>query len=35
MKEYDEMAPSKYIMYLDVNNLLWMGYVSISTYWWF
>ena len=21
MKEYDEMAPSKYIMYLDTNNL--------------
>ena len=28
MKEYDEKAPSKYIMYLDANNLT-LGYESI------
>ena len=27
MKEYDEKAPSKYIMYLDANNLY--GYLNI------
>ena len=35
MKSYDEKAPSKYIMYLDANNLIWLGYVSIFTNWWF
>ena len=33
MKEYDEKAPSKYIMYLDANK--WMGFLSISTQRWF
>ena len=36
MKEYDEKAPSKHIMYLDADNLyVWMGYVSISAHRWF
>ena len=30
MKEYDEKTPSKYIMYLDANNL-WLGNESVST----
>ena len=30
MKEYDEKAPSKYIMYLDANNLYGWARVSIS-----
>ena len=34
LKEYNEKAPSKYIMYLDANNL-WLGYDSIFTNWWF
>ena len=28
MREYDEKAPSKYIMYLDANNLIRLGYES-------
>ena len=33
MKEYDEKAPSKYIMYLDANNLYGWAIESIPTYW--
>ena len=31
MKKYDEKLPSKYIMHLNANNLLWLGYESIFT----
>ena len=33
MEGYDEKKPSKYIMYLDANNLIWLGYESVPTIW--
>ena len=33
MKEYNEKAPSKYIMYLDANNLYGWANESVSPNW--